>query len=80
MANNLIHVYLSNASEKLNGLLQKRELTNIYNPQFIYARDTNNSFNKTDEFVQKQILIINQNNDVVIDSAIDKIKIDALPA
>ncbi len=80
LANNLIHVYLSNASEKLNGLLQKRELTNIYNPQFIYARDTNNSFNKTDEFVQKQILIINQNNDVVIDSAIDKIKIDALPA
>lgn len=78
LANNLIHIYLSNASEKLNGLLQKRELTNIYDPHFIYARDTNNSFNKVDEFVQKQILIINQNNDVVIDSTIDKIKIDML--
>lgn len=80
LANNLIHIYLSNVSEKLNGLLQKRELTNIYNPKFIYARDTNNAFNKVDEFVQKQILIIDQNNDVVIDSAIDKIKIDTLPA
>lgn len=78
LANNLIHIYLSNASEKLNGLLQKRELTNIYDPHFIYARDTNNSFNKTDEFVQKQILIINKNNDVAIDSTIDKVKIDSL--
>ncbi len=78
LANNLIHIYLSNASEKLNWLLQKRELTNIYNPSFIYARDTNNSFNKVDEFVQKQILIIDKNNDVVIDSTIDKVKIDSL--
>lgn len=75
---NLIHVYLSNVSGGFNGLIQKRWLTNVYSSDFIYARDTNDSYNKIDNFIQKQIQILNQNNEILVDTNVDKINIAEL--
>lgn len=76
--NNMIHIYLSNVDDKINGLLQKRGLSNVYSQDFIYAWDTNNSFNKVDNFVDKTIQIVDQDDNIIVDTKNDKVAIDEL--
>ena len=52
-----ITMYLSNVSTGLNAVLTKHNLTNIFDPNYIYFRDTNVSYNKIDGFVTKHIQI-----------------------
>lgn len=53
----LITMYFSNISTGLNAVLTKHNITNIFDPNYIYFRDTNVSYNKIDGFITKHIQI-----------------------
>jgi hypothetical protein len=74
----MMAVYLSNVSDQFNGLIQKRQLTNTYNPNTLYARDINDSYNKIDGFINKKIEIINSDGNLVLESDTDKLSLDTL--
>ena len=74
----MMAVYLSNVSDQFNGLIQKRQLTNSYNPNILYARDINDSYNKIDGFIDKKIEIINSDGNLVLESDTDKLAVDTL--
>lgn len=74
----MMAVYLSNVSDQFNGLIQKRQLTNTYNPNTLYARDINDSYNKIDGFINKKIEIINSDGNLVLESDTDKLALNAL--
>jgi hypothetical protein len=50
-------MYLSNVSTGFNAILNKHNLTNIFDPNYIYFWDTNVSYNKIDGFITKHIQI-----------------------
>lgn len=50
-------MYISNISTGLENVLSKHNLTNTFDPNYIYLRDTNVSYNKIDSFVLKHIQI-----------------------
>lgn len=75
---NYINVYLSNVSDDLQNLLLDHGLKTIYSTWFIYARDTNTSYNKVDDFVTKNIQIMDEWWKIVIDSDIDIVDISSL--
>lgn len=52
-----ITMYLSNVSTGFNAVLNKHNLTNIFDSNYIYFRDTNVSYNKVDGFINKHIQI-----------------------
>jgi len=69
-----ITMYFSNISTGLVDTFTRHNLTNIFDPNYIYFRDTNVSYNKIDGFVTKHIkitdeqgMLINEtkNNDVI---------------
>ena len=60
-------IYIPNISSKLNTMLSKYHLTTIPNDTTIYAWDTNKSFNKIDEFVNKSLIINDQIGDIIIE-------------
>ena len=76
--NNYVQIYLSNVSDNLQNLLLNHWLKNIYDSGYIYARDTNNSYNKVDWFVQKNIQIIDSAWKILIDEQRDIISIKDL--
>jgi hypothetical protein len=45
---NLFSIYLSNVSTGLNAFVKNNKLETVFSTGSIYARDTNNSFNKVD--------------------------------
>jgi len=73
------NVYLSNASTGFNQVLQSHSLQNVFKNWYIYAWDTNSSFNKVDGFVTKNIQIANQYGDIVLDSNQDVVDVSDLP-
>ena len=75
---NYINVYLSNVSDDLQNLLLNHGLKTVYSTWFIYARDTNTSYNKVDDFVTKNIQIMDEWWKIVIDSDIDIVDISSL--
>lgn len=50
-----VQIYLPEDPE-IEWLLRKYKLINTYDPSFLYAWDTNFSFNKSDDFITKEIL------------------------
>lgn len=76
--NQMMSVYLSNVSNEFNGLIQKWQLTNTYNPNTLYARDINDSYNKIDGFIDKKIEIINSDGNLVLESDTDKLALGTL--
>ncbi len=60
-----INIWLSNVSTGMQETIQKHNLINTFKSGFIYAWDTNTSFDKVDSFVTKHVQIKNKNNDVV---------------
>jgi len=60
-----VNIYLSNVPGELYWLLQKWQLTTIYDPTYLYTWDTNNSFGKVDGFVQKTSVITDDTNTIV---------------
>lgn len=52
-----ITMYFSSISPQFDGLLAKNKLSNVFDPRYIYFRDTNASYNKIDGFVQKSITV-----------------------
>lgn len=70
-----ITMYLSNVSTGLNGVLNKNNLTNIFDPNYIYFRDTNVSYNKIDGFITKHIQINNEQGMIQKDSKSDIVDI-----
>lgn len=52
-----ITIYLSHVSTGFNAMLNKNNLTNIFDTNHIYFRDTNVSYNKIDGFITKHIQI-----------------------
>jgi len=73
-----ITMYLSNVSTGLNAVLNKHNLTNIFDPNYIYFRDTNTSYNKIDGFITKHIQINDAQGMVQIDSKSDIVDIHNL--
>ena len=66
-----ITIYLSNVSTGINEVLTKNNLTNIFDPNYAYFRDTNVSYNKIDSFVSKHIQITDEQDIVQKDSKSD---------
>lgn len=60
-------IYIPTISEELNTILSKYHLTTIPNNTTIYSRDTNKSFNKIDEFVNKSLIIRDTIGDIIIE-------------
>lgn len=58
-------IYIPTISAWLNEVLTKYNFTTIPNNHTIYARDTNKSYNKIDEFVTKTIRITNLQGDII---------------
>ncbi|MCK9467291.1 MAG: DUF4012 domain-containing protein [Candidatus Absconditabacterales bacterium] len=75
---NFISIYLSNVSDDLQNVLKNNKLKLEYNSRFIYAWDTNTSYNKVDGFVEKNIQILDQGNKILIDSDNDIVNIQDL--
>lgn len=59
LKNNYVQIYLSSVSTGMNEFLLQNNLMNVFSDHKIYARDTNNSFDKVDGFVDKDIQIFN---------------------
>jgi len=76
---NYIQIYLSNVSTGLNNLLKANNLNNQFSNWKIYARDTNDSYNKVDWFITKNIQIKNSENKIIIDTHNDIVNIKYLP-
>lgn len=60
-----INIWLSNVSTGIQQTIQKHNLINTFKTGFLYAWDTNTSFDKVDGFVTKYIQIKNSDNDTV---------------
>jgi hypothetical protein len=73
--NQYLTMYMSNVSSGFNGLLAKHQLSNIFNPQNIYFRDMNASYNKIDAFVHKHISILDAGGTIIQESDNDIVDI-----
>ena len=71
-------MYFSNISTGFNDIIKKHNLTNIFDPNFIYFRDTNVSYNKIDSFVTKHIQINDEQGTIQKDSKNDIVDISTL--
>lgn len=60
-----INVRLSNVSTGLQQTIEKHNLINTFKSGYIYAWDTNTSFDKVDGFVSKHVQIKDKNDDIV---------------
>ncbi len=78
-AKELFHVYFSNISTELEQFLQENNLNSSYSTGKIYARDTNNSYNKVDGFINKNMQIHDANGKVIKDTHNDILDISDLP-
>ncbi len=70
-----ITIYLSNVSTGFNAVLNRHNLTNIFDPNYMYFWDTNFSYNKIDGFITKRIQINDEQGILQKDSKNDIIDI-----
>lgn len=70
-----ITMYFSNVSTGFMNTLTKHNLTNIFDPNYMYFRDTNTSYNKIDGFITKHIQINDEQGIIQKDSKNDIIDI-----
>jgi len=75
---NYVQIYLSNVSTGMNNFLLENQLMTKFSDENIYARDTNNSFDKVDGFVTKNIQIRDKDGNVLIDTQNDVVSIEDL--
>ena len=68
-------MYLSNVSTWFSTVLNKHNLTNIFDPNYIYFRDTNVSYNKIDGFITKHIQINDEQGMIQKDTKSDIVDI-----
>ena len=73
-----ITMYISNISTGLNTILTKHNLTNIFDQNHAYFRDTNVSYNKIDGFIAKDIKIYNEEGTMQQESKKDIVDIHEL--
>ena len=73
-----VNIYLSNVSDALRGFLQSYDLTTIYNPNYWYFFNINNSFNKSDWFIKKEIEVADINWKVVLSTENRKLNVEGL--
>lgn len=73
-----ITMYFSNVSTGFIDALTKNNLTNIFDANHIYFRDTNVSYNKIDGFVTKHIQIFDEQGIIQKDSKSDIVDISDL--
>lgn len=73
-----VNIYLSNVSDKLRWFLQAYDLTTVYTPNNWYFFNINNSFNKSDGFVKKEIEFMNEQGTVVLSTDNKKLDITSL--
>lgn len=76
--NRFISIYVSGISKELEKFLKDNSLTNTFDPNYIYAWDTNTSYNKVDAFISKHIQIADPTERVIIESDTDIIPIEKL--
>ena len=75
-----INIYLSNTTPQMWHFLDQRDLTTVYNQNFLYFWGTNIAGNKSDAFLKKQIEILDQNGKVILSTEDRKLKITDLPS
>lgn len=73
-----INIYLSNTTPQIWHFLDKRDLTTVYNQDFLYFWWTNIAGNKSDAFLKKQIEILNSDGQVVLSTEDRKLNISQL--
>ena len=73
-----VNIYLSNVSDKLRWFLQAYDLTTVYTPNNWYFFNINNSFNKSDGFVKKEVEVMNEQGTVVLSTDNKKLDITSL--
>ena len=72
---NYINLYLSNVSDDLQNVLLNHGLKTVYNSWYVFAWDTNTSYNKVDDFVSKNIQILDDGGKIIIDTDMDIVDI-----
>ena len=78
LSKGFVNIYLSNVSDELRGFLQAYDLTTIYNPKYWYFFNINNSFNKSDWFIKKEIEVSDPSGKVVLSTENRKLNIESL--
>lgn len=71
-----INIWLSNVSTWLQQVIEDHNLINTFKSGYIYAWDTNTSFDKVDGFVSKYIQIKDKNDDIIKESRWDIVDIN----
>jgi uncharacterized protein YqfB (UPF0267 family) len=77
---NYVQWYLVRTSKELPQFLQQQWLQTVFDTNHIYFRDYNSSYNKIDTFIQKAITILDENGNILVDSAHDVVDITKLTA
>ncbi len=72
----MINIYLSRASTAMHKFLRDNRLTTRFEEGMLYAWDSNTSYNKIDEFVEKTITIRNDKGAVLRQSQHDIVPLD----
>lgn len=75
-----MNIYLSNTTPQIWHFLDQRDLTTVYNQNFLYFWGTNIAGNKSDAFLKKQIEILDPNGKVILSTEDRKLKITDLPS
>ena len=73
-----INLYLTDISGPLHNIIRNWYLTTRFEEDTMYFRDSNISYNKIDQFIQKTIRFYNQQGDVVKESQQDIVSIKDL--
>ena len=69
LANNqYITMYISNTTPQFEGLLAKNKLSNVFDQQHMYFRDTSASYNKVYSFIQKKIQVTNAQGTTILET------------
>ena len=61
-------MYISNTTPQFEGLLAKNKLSNVFDQQHMYFRDTSASYNKVYSFIQKKIQVTNAQGTTILET------------
>lgn len=75
---NYINIYLSNVNSGIQNIIEKNHFKTSFKSGFLYSWDANNSFNKIDKFVTKNLQVKNSSWSIIIDTNKDIIDFSLL--
>jgi hypothetical protein len=73
-----LQIYLSNVNSDFQRFLVDNHFSTAFQKNFIYAWESNDSFNKIDRFVKKVIQISDQQGNLILETDKDRIDLSQL--